>query len=55
MGVLVGRAKICRLRARAEKPRGDWGVRARFAPVFAASLLSNAPDKTAMLHRLESH
>ena len=52
MAVLVGRAynKGGR-RARAEKPRGDWGgsnfyvfAALPFARAFAASLLSRAPD-----------
>ena len=50
------------MRARAEKSRGDWGgsnekplfsfFSRPFARVFAASLLSSVPDKTAMLRRL---
>ena len=42
-----------------EKPRGDWGgifaasSRALYAR-FVVLPLSRAPDKTAMLHRLES-
>ena len=50
MAVLVERAKLYRRavrQARAEKSRGDWG-----SIFLAASPLSSAPDKTAMLDRL---
>ena len=53
MAVLVGRAKYSDGQGQRNREEiGAGAVRARFECGFAASPLSRAPDKTAMLRRL---